>query len=145
MEKTNGPYDMPGDRTATRKRRLMIVDDDLDVLPLYEIAGESEDTLLTIQTGALSALKHLDALGYQVDAVILDLSMPDMDGIALTRQIRRNEEIRGTDKPIKIFWFTGYPINDTINAAGKQYKITEIFQKPESPVDIVNRVKQYLH
>lgn len=127
-----------------RKKRIMFVDDDMDIVPLYELAGEIEETILTVQNGGLSALKQLDKFGYEIDAVVMDLSMPDMDGITLTRQIRRNEEIRGIHQPMCIFWFTGYPINDIILDAKTQYGVKDIFNKPHDPVDIVRRIKESL-
>jgi CheY-like chemotaxis protein len=127
-----------------RKKRLMIVDDDLDILPLYEMIGDIPDTILTIQTGGFSALKTLDALNYQVDAVICDLSMPDLDGLSLTQLIRRNEEIRSVQHPMEIFWFTGYPINSTLETAKTTYRVREVFVKPTTPDVMVDKVREYL-
>lgn len=127
-----------------RRKRVMIVDDDLDTLPLYEMIGDIPDTIITIQTGGLTALKTLDALDYNVDAVVCDLAMPDIDGLSLTRLIRRNEEIRSITDRIAIFWFTGYPINSTLLDAKVKYHVTEIFVKPTTPETIVMNVKKYI-
>jgi CheY-like chemotaxis protein len=127
-----------------RRRRVMVVDDDLDILPLYELIGDIPDTIITIQTGGLNALKTLHALDYQVDAVICDLSMPDIDGLSLTTLIRRNEDIRSMEKQIEIFWFTGYPIDDTLLEAKVKYSVREIFVKPTPPDVMVQKVKEYL-
>lgn len=127
-----------------RKLRIMVVDDDMDLLPMWELTGVIPDTLITIRQGGISALKFLDHFNYELDAVVMDLSMPDMDGITLTKQIRRNEEIRGIDRPMKIFWYTGFPIGDPILTAKKRYRVEEIFVKPAFPVDIVKTVRDIL-
>lgn len=125
----------------------MFVDDDLTMLPLYELTGEIEDTLITIRKGGLSALSFLHDLNYEIDAVILDLSMPDMDGITLTRQIRQNENLRSKLNPMKVFWFTGWPFdedneNDPIILGAKETKVSKIYAKPHDPVRIIHEVKE---
>ena len=130
--------------------RLMFVDDDADIVPLYEMVGRIDDTLITVRKGGLSALQFLHELNYDVDAVILDLSMPDMDGITLTEQIRRNEGLRSKQTPIRIFWFTGWEFDadnpaDTIMLAKQENHVEEIFKKPIPPVDLVTEVKQRLN
>jgi CheY-like chemotaxis protein len=127
-----------------RKQRLMLVDDDAEILPLYELAGEIEDTIIAIQHGGLSALRWLDKFNYDVDAVIMDLSMPDMDGLTLTKLIRNNEMIRSKSHPTMIFWCTGWEINDTLVNAKDKYQVKQIFTKPVQPVDLVHRVKEIL-
>jgi CheY-like chemotaxis protein len=127
----------------------MLVDDDLEILPLYELAGEIEDTIITVQKGGLSALRFLYALNYEVDAIVLDLSMPDMDGITLTRQIRENEKLRSKMNPISIYWFTGWPFdrnneNDPIVLGAKEHNVSKIWKKPHDPVQIVHEIKQAL-
>lgn len=126
----------------------MFVDDDLDILPLYELVGEIDDTLITVQKGGLSALSFLHDLNYAVDAVVLDLSMPDMDGITLTRQIRQNENLRSKANPIKVFWFTGWPfdennVNDPIVVGAEENKVIKVYKKPHDPVNIIHEVKAH--
>jgi CheY-like chemotaxis protein len=129
-----------------KRLRIMFVDDDLEILPLYELAGEIEDTIITIQRGGLSALSFLHDLNYEVDAVILDLSMPDMDGITLTKQIRQNENLRSKASPIKIFWFTGWPFDkrnelDPIMQGAAESQVEKVYAKPLDPVQIIKDVK----
>lgn len=132
------------------KKRIMIVDDDLDMAPLYEYAGNVSDLIFAIKGGGLSALRHLNDINYDVDAVIIDLSMPDMDGLTLTEQIRRNESLRSKAAPIRIFWFTGWPFNpdnpvDPITLAKADCNVERIFTKPATPMEIINEVKQQLN
>ena len=124
--------------------RIMVVDDDMELLPMWELSGQVPDTLIAIRKGALSALEFLDGLNYDVDAVICDLSMPDMDGITLTKQIRRNEDIRGMPGRIKMFWYTGFPVGETIEMAKEKYRVEEIFKKPQFPGDVVQEVRARL-
>jgi CheY-like chemotaxis protein len=131
----------------TRPDRIMIVDDDLDELPLYEMIGDIPDTLITIRNGGLSALRFLDNLNYDVDAVVLDLSMPDKDGLSVTREIRGQENIRSKGNPIEIFWLTGVAVEDdpTLMEAKDKYGVKEVFTKPVYPDEVVWKVKEHLN
>lgn len=132
------------------KKRIMFVDDDLDSLEMYELAAAVPDTIIAIKRGALSALRFLNELNYDVDAVILDLSMPDMDGLTLTQQIRRNENLRSKQRPIQIYWFTGWPFDennpdDPITLAKNECKVSRVFTKPHDATEIIYEVKRCLN
>ena len=127
----------------------MIVDDDVDLLALYDFMEVSNDVLIVVREGGLSALKSLYDLNYDVDAVLMDLSMPDIDGIRLTQQIRDNERLRSKHHPIKIFWMTGWPYDendplDPVVQASEESDVTEIFTKPVSPVVTIGEIKRIL-
>lgn len=128
---------------STKYNRIMVVDDDADVAMWEIVAQSNPETLILISTGGLSALRHLDQFDYKVDAIVSDLSMPDMDGVTLTRLIRRNEEIRSIEE-IPIFWLTGYPINDIIRGLQVKYKVVSIFTKPSDPTEMIALVKAYI-
>ncbi len=150
----------------------MLVDDDADITGLYEFVADIPDTIFTIQNGGLSALRFLNNLNYDVDAIVLDLSMPDMDGISLTERIREQEHIRGmsahtvtsihqTEGPtppdqisikrhrISIFWFTGWTYspddpNDPVAVSARRLGVVKIYQKPVDPVELIVDVRRYL-
>lgn len=122
------------------------MDDSLDILPLYEAIGEVENTSIIIRQSGLGALSFLHEINYEVDAVVTDLSMPDMSGITLTKHIRENEDLRSKSPPIKIFWLTGWDYNaddpnDPITSASKEFKIEKIYLKDVQPLAIVHEIK----
>ena len=123
--------------------RILIVENDSDTLTLWQYVQNTHDVLLLCD-GSLSAQKHLKKIDYNIDAAILDLALEDGDGISLTEIIRRNESMRSLEKGCKIFWFTGYPINKTLERLKTELKVTEIFMKPMDPITLINRVKGYL-
>lgn len=129
-----------------RPHRIMIAEDNLDMLPLYEIIGNIPDTIITIQTGGLSALRMLDRLNYAVDAAVIDLAMADRDGLSVTKDIRSQEDLRQKAHPIMLFWLTVPDMANmpTILEAKTRLRVTEIFLKPHNPQDIVFKVRDYL-
>lgn len=131
------------------KFRIMIVDDSLDMAEMFEYVAQVEDTVLAIRKGGLSALSFLYDLDYEIHAMITDLSMPDMDGIRLTEEVRRQERLRSKAFPMEIFWFTGWTfdpndINDPVTAASKENDVVKIYTKPMNPIEIIRDVKRIL-
>ena len=67
---------------------VLLVEDDLDIRTIVELALD-DHTCLHAGTGreALAVLGRED-----VDVVILDIMMPELDGIETLREIRRNDD-----------------------------------------------------
>jgi CheY-like chemotaxis protein len=63
---------------ANPLRRLLIVDDDLDLIQIYKSLFESHNYIVTTMHNGVEALKHI--MKTDVDAVICDLMMPNMCG-----------------------------------------------------------------
>ena len=131
---------------SNRNLRIVIVDDDLTILPLYEAIGDIENTTVIVRQSGVGALSFLHDVNYEVDAIVTDLSMPDMSGISLTKQIRENEELRFKEIPIKIFWLTGWGYdekdgNNPITIAAKDCGVEKVYIKPHNPTAIVNEIK----
>lgn len=127
--------------------RIMIVDDELD-LDLWERAVLIvPDSLFIPSMSGLTALQMLDKYNYALDAVVIDLSMPDKDGLSVTKEIREQEQdIRSKTHPIKLFWCTGTDIQDdpTLSEAFRKYDVTAVLMKPITPDEVIRKVKDYL-
>lgn len=124
---------------------IMVVDDDIDTQELARYAAKNVGLYVRIKQGGLSALSFLRDLNYKVDAILIDLSMPDMDGITLTRQIRHNENLRSKQTPMRVYWFTSWPYDpsncdDPIVLGAKELGVYEVFKKGE--VDMMTIVQQ---
>jgi CheY-like chemotaxis protein len=71
-----------------RKRKCLLVDDNKDVLIyLNRILVDTGITILTARSGneAIEIIKSDDS----IDVVILDMQMPEMNGIEATREIKK--------------------------------------------------------
>lgn len=74
--------------------RMLVVDDDADVRMVIEVALEGHQCIF-----AEDGVEALDVLTReQVDAVILDVMMPRLDGIDTLRTIRRDSRLK--DLPV---------------------------------------------
>ena len=71
--------------------RVLIAEDDAHVRSLVEVALE-EHELIPVADG-VAAMSVLEGEGF--DAAVIDVMMPEVDGLAVTRAIRRDERRSG--------------------------------------------------
>ena len=107
----------PSEHNA-RPISLLCVDDDIGVLNTLELYFNHEpDITVQTSTSAADALNRMSS--HHFDAIICDYSMPDMDGIALLREIRS----RGDNA--FFITLTGRRLTqvaiDTLNCGGNYY------------------------
>lgn len=79
--------------------KILIVDDDIDTLRLVGMMLESEGFEIVATKAGGKAIEL--ALSEVPDLIILDIMMPELDGYAVTRQLRQNEATKSI--PILIF------------------------------------------
>ena len=78
---------------------MLIIDDDGDVRDVYAIYLRYEGFNVAVAEDGLTGLAY--AQQHRVDIVILDLTMPRMDGFEVTRQLRAHDRTRHL--PIIVF------------------------------------------
>jgi DNA-binding response OmpR family regulator len=79
---------------------LLVVDDDEDIARLYEEELSDDGYEVTLASSGRAALQSIE--DKRPDLVILDISMPDMDGIEALGKIM------GKDKTIPVILNTAY-------------------------------------
>jgi CheY-like chemotaxis protein len=84
--------------------RILIVDDETDALDLISMELAQHGARVTGVNSAEEALQSLAQDNF--DVLISDIGMPQMDGYALMRQIRKQED--GTQKPLPAVALTAY-------------------------------------
>src|SRR4051812_16522110 len=114
--------------------RVLIVDDDPDIQRLvsYNLtqAGYEVATAETGRTALESVQKH------PPDLIILDLMLPDVDGMEVCRTLRQREDSRRI--PIVMLTARGEEIDRVI---GFELGADDYVMKPFSPRELVLRVK----
>jgi len=126
---------MPADLLPDRP--ILVVDDDAKIVRLVRTYLEREGyTVVTASDGpaALDAIeRHEPAL------VVLDLMLPELDGRAVIRAVRRDEESGAT--PILVLSARGSTMD---RIAGLADGADDYLPKPFSPAELVLRVKSIL-
>jgi len=113
---------------------ILVVDDDPKIVSLVRMYLEREGFRVTTAGDGRAALSAVEAA--QPKLVILDLMLPELDGLAVLRQVRESSRV-----PVVMLSARG-------SAADRVFGISEgaddYLPKPFSPAELVVRVKAVL-
>lgn len=90
-------HDMPIPRHLDTRRRLLVVDDDKRYLAsLKRLArGHAAQVDIELVENGIDALVRVGA--FEPHLIVLDVFMPDVDGVEVCRRLKANEGTRGID------------------------------------------------
>ena len=121
-------------RSATGEAPVVLVaDDDEDVLQLVAAVLEEEGYEIETARDGLEALDRLSTR--RPDLALLDVRMPGVDGVELSRRIRRNPRTR--DVPVILL---SALVHAKYVARGFAAGATDYIRKPFSPNELIARV-----
>ncbi len=117
---------------------ILVVDDDGDLLRLVKIHLESEGLAVETAQSAEEALERLSpgAPGPRIDMLVVDVMLPGMDGVELTRKVRAFSDI-----PVLVLSVRD---TDADKVLGLGAGADDYLTKPFSPVELIARVKAAL-
>ena len=114
--------------------RLLVVEDDPRLAEmLHEYLGEAGFRVTVAANGA-GALAQLGAGGY--DAIVLDLTLPDIDGLDVCRQLRAR-----SDTPVLMLTARG---DATDRIVGLELGADDYLPKPFQPRELLARLRAIL-
>jgi len=122
---------MEGGWTMTEK--VLLVDDEADFLDTLSERMRDRGMDVSTTTSAEDALKKLDAESY--DAIVLDLMMPEMDGLELLKAIKKK-------KPeLQVILLTGYA---TVGKGIEAMKLgaVDFLEKPADLKVLTEKIKE---
>lgn len=122
----------------TSKGRILIVDDDPHAVEiLTRMLGREGYTCL----GAASGRIALDKLKSDpVDVILLDVMMPEMDGLQVCAQLREDEALR----EIPVILLTAKDDMET-RSKGMVLGVSEYLTKPINKRELFTRIQAQLH
>lgn len=118
----------------TSYKRILIVEDEQDLARIIKDYISKQGYEAAIINQGQGTLDTLDS--WQPDFVILDIMLPDMDGIELCRQIRQQSNV-----PILILSARG---SDTDKVLGLGFGADDYMTKPFSLIELLARIKSNL-
>jgi two-component system cell cycle response regulator len=125
------------DTREIQRWKILMVDDDPKSLRLYEaILGDKSYDLIKAITGR-EALEL--AAAHLPDLILLDIILPDIDGLEVTRRIKKD----AATKNIPIILITSLDGSET-QAAGTESGAEELLNKPVRPLELSARVKSMI-
>lgn len=117
-----------------KQEMILLVDDDKDIVDFIEVFLSDEGYKVLKAYHGNEALTLLDA--HNVDLVILDIMMPQLDGIEVCRRIREKNNI-----PIMILSAKATEVDKVV---GLSTGADDYMVKPFSPLEFTARVKAQL-
>ncbi|HEY0682873.1 MAG TPA: response regulator, partial [Steroidobacter sp.] len=119
------------------KELLLVEDDDLQSGEIQKLIGNGDVHLTRVTTGreALQALQN-----NHFDCVVLDLVLPDMDGVQLIETIRRD-----TSRRLPVIIHTAKDLNPADEAKLRNLVESFILKSPESPEQLFDETALFLH
>src|SRR5215831_13765176 len=130
-------YEAPHAPRARRLGRILIVDDFPDAIEMYRMYFDHSGYEVLSAGDGLSAVAM--ALRSVPDVIVMDLSMPRLDGIEATRELKGQRRTRH----IPIILLTGFPeraIREGAIEAGADMFLT----KPCLPDDLEGHVRRLM-
>jgi len=115
---------------------VLVADDDADILSLVRLRLErSGYAVVSARNGAEALALALDR---SPDLAILDVSMPDLTGIEVTRRLREQQ------RTLPVILLTARA-RDVDVAAGAEAGADVYVTKPFSPQELESRVRAHVH
>lgn len=115
-------------------RRILVVDDEAHIREVVQYALEREGHRVVLAPDGKSARDEIKRGGF--DAVILDVMLPDVDGLSLCREIREKDQT-----PIL---FLSARSDEIDRVLGLELGGDDYLTKPFSPRELVARLKAVL-
>jgi CheY-like chemotaxis protein len=121
-------------------KKVLIVDDDPTILELYmDVLTGAGFNVDNVSNGQ-SALESLKSKEYSL--VLLDIMMPDMDGIMVLKSVRADENTYGHPTVVML---TNLALTDNIKEALDSGAEGYLIKLSLSNEQLVQQVKNYLH
>src|ERR1017187_4583809 len=114
---------------------ILVVDDDRPIRSLCRLTLEESGYLVSEATNGKNALAAIEETEF--DLIVLDLSMPDMDGFEFLKGVRAK-----SPKP-KLLVISGF-LGGTMLAAAKLFGAAATLAKPFSPDSLILVVSEVL-
>ena len=122
---------------SDKKYKILLVDDEVDILEFISYNLEKEDYKVYTAQNGVEAIKIAEKK--IPDLIILDVMMPEMDGIAACEEIRKIPSLQSA-----IIAFLTARGEDYSQIAGFEAGADDYITKPIRPKVLVSRVKALL-
>ncbi len=122
---------------ASASRRIALVEDDADIAYTIRLNLRKHGWQVDHFVSGLRAIEAIEEKPY--DLVILDLNLPDVDGLAVARELRQNDDT----KKISILMLTAR-VEERDKLLGFDVGADDYLTKPFSMKELVARVAAHL-
>ncbi|MFA5146705.1 MAG: response regulator [Candidatus Omnitrophota bacterium] len=126
----------------TKKKKILVVDDEVDFVDMIKMRLEANGYEVATANNGKDAISMVKK--DRPDAVLLDIMMPEMDGLSVLK------EIRSEDTGLPVFIITAFSNETRFKAAGKlnasgfivkTRDLAEEIRNMTSVIEIADKVK----
>ena len=117
--------------------KILLVDDESDIIDLIQYNLEKEGYLVATASNGRECLQIADS--FLPDLILLDVMMPEMDGIEACVELRRNKLLQGV-----IIAFLSARSEDFTKVAGLDSGADDFITKPIKPRLLISKVNSLL-
>ncbi len=117
--------------------KVLLVDDDPVILKLLQVNFEMEGYTVVCANDGVEGLEK--ARAERPDIVLLDIMMPRMDGLEVTRELKGSDDT----KHIQIILLSAKAQASDVQA-GKDMGADDYLTKPFDPLELLERVNELL-
>lgn len=121
------------------QKKILVVEDEPDALEIFKDILSEEGFSIDGADGGLMALDKLSQIKY--DLVLLDIVMPDKDGISILEEIKKFPDKYGE---AKIVMLTNIGGDLAVDKAMKIGAVGYLLKSETEPDDLVSAVRQHL-
>lgn len=122
---------------SEKRKMILVVDDEETVLFISRMAMKSAGYDVTTSSSAVEALHQLETL--EPDMILLDVMMPDMNGYALCREIRKHPKTKKTP----ILMVTALR-SQADNEDAHENGANGFLNKPVKQEDLLKKIQQFI-
>jgi two-component system, OmpR family, alkaline phosphatase synthesis response regulator PhoP len=115
--------------------KVLIVDDEASIVTLLKFNLEKAGFVTDVAYDGLEAIRKADKSNY--DFIILDLMLPEMDGIEVCKHLRRNQ----IETPVLMLTARDEEFDKIL---GLEIGADDYLTKPFSPKEVIARIKAIL-
>jgi two-component system, chemotaxis family, chemotaxis protein CheY len=117
--------------------RLLVVEDSALIRTVTRLAFPSKDHEIQDAANGRQALALLDAASQRFDAILLDLRMPEMNGVEFIRELRKRPRHR--DTPIVVA--TSEADTSELVQEARRLGVAAVVKKPWKPQELAQLVQ----
>ena len=120
-------------------KQILLIDDEENLVSVIKICLQKLGgwTVITAASGA-EGLRHAEA--FLPDAILLDVMMPDLDGLTVLRQLKENPKTQ--DIPVVLLTAK---MQSSYQNEYAQLDIAGVLSKPFDPLKLANHIAQMLN
>lgn len=129
---------MDEEEPLLQKKTICIIDDDPDILTMYRLRFEQDGYLVSVAVNGETGLTLVRST--HPDVIILDIHMPQMDGISVLSELNRDPELAQIPVIILSNNNSDQMFQKISDLGTARYYIVKTLTTPQKVVDIVTEV-----